>query len=603
MECHHLSELIHRQASKFGDEEALKIRDRDTHKWHSVSWNEFSKKVMSVAQALCHFGLKPQANVGIYTPNCAECFYVDYGAFANRGAVVPLYSTASTAQLTYIFREAEIEILFVGEQDQYDKAYTLQTSRITHLKQLIVLDPAVKFALNDKTTIYFEAFISPKNRNSQDIISVDKRMKSAQNEDTAHIIYTSGTTGESKGVVLTHANYRAVMQTHDIRLDYLKQRFLSMSFLPMAHIFEKAWSIYCFHRGCSIAICPDPHIVQDCLQEVRPEAMCSVPRFWEKVYAGVQEKIDNSNWLIANLFIDAINTGERYVMDYCNENKKAPLVLRLKFRFYDKTVYRLVKKAVGIERGVIFPAAGSFLSDEIITLLRALNIPLVYGYGLSETTATVTCYPRSQFEVGTVGKVMPETEVRIGDKGEILVKSASVMKEYYKKPKATATAFTEDGFFRTGDVGYLTENQGIVLTDRLKDLYKTSNGKYIAPQQLESRLTTDKYIEAAMVVGDQRRYVTALIIPDEAEVLRFAKSKGISRPSVEDLYRDKDIHELFEQRICAMQADIPGYEQIKRFELLSEPFSIQNGELTNTLKMKRRVILERYADVIDLMYA
>ena len=603
MECHHLSELIHRQASKFGDEEALKIRDMDTHKWYSVSWSEFSKKVMSVAQALCHFGLKPQANVGIYTPNRAECFYVDYGAFANRGAVVPLYSTASTAQLTYILREAEIEILFVGEQDQYDKAYTLQTSRITHLKQLIILDPAVKLMHNDKTTIYFEAFISPKNRNSQDIISVEKRMKSAQNDDTAHIIYTSGTTGESKGVVLTHANYRAVMQTHDIRLDYLKQRFLSMSFLPMAHIFEKAWAIYCFHRGCSIAICPDPHVIQDCLHEVRPEAMCSVPRFWEKVYAGVQEKIDNSNWLVANLFIDAINTGERYVMEYCNENKKAPLGLRLKFHFYDKTVYRLVKKTIGIEYGVFFPVAGSFLSDEIITLLRALNIPLVYGYGLSETTATVTCYPRSQFEVGTVGKVMPEMEVRIGDKGEILVKAASVMKEYYKKPKATAAVFTEDGFFRTGDVGYLTERQGIVLTDRLKDLYKTSNGKYIAPQQLESRLTSDKYIEAAMVVGDQRRYVTALIIPDEAEVLRFAKSKGISRQSIEDLYKDKDIHELFEQRICALQADISGYEQIKRFELLSEPFSIQNGELTNTLKMKRRVILERYADVIDLMYA
>ncbi|MDR0834747.1 MAG: long-chain fatty acid--CoA ligase [Candidatus Symbiothrix sp.] len=602
MEGYHLSELIHRQAKKFGDEEVLKVRDNDTYKWSSVSWDEFSKKVMSVAQALCHFGVKPQSNVGIYTSNRAECFYVDFGAFANRAAVVPMYATTSTAQITYIINEAEIEILFVGEQEQYDKAHALFATHATPIRQLIILDSNVQLSHNDKTSIYFEAFISPKNRTSQDITSVEKRLRAAQDEDTAHIIYTSGTTGESKGVVLTHANYRFVMQIHDIRLDYLPQRYLTMSFLPMAHIFEKAWSIYCLHRGCSIAICPDPRIIQDCLQEVRPQAMCSVPRFWEKVYAGVQEKIDDSNWLIGNLFINAINTGEKYTLEYVNRNKKAPWGLRMKFKFYEMTVYKKLKKTIGIENGVIFPAAGSFLADEIISFLRAVNIPLVYGYGLTETTATVACYPHYQFEIGTVGKVMPEAEVRICENGEILVKADSVMKEYYKKPKATAAAFTEDGFFRTGDAGYLTEKQGIVLTDRLKDLYKTSNGKYIAPQQLESRLMADKYIDSAMVVGDQMKFVSALIIPDEAETAKYAKSQGVTRQSLADLYKDPKIRELFEQRIQALQADVAGHEQIKRFALLSEPFSIQTGELTNTLKMRRKVILDKYKDVIEQMY-
>ncbi|GAP73482.1 hypothetical protein SAMD00024442_96_6, partial [Candidatus Symbiothrix dinenymphae] len=421
-------------------------------------------------------------------------------------------------------------------------------------------------------------------------------------DDIAHIIYTSGTTGESKGVVLTHANYLSVLKSHDTRLDYLPQRFLSMSFLPVAHIFEKAWSIYCFHRGCSIAVCPDPRFIQDCLQEVRPQAMCSVPRFWEKVYAAVQDKIDNSNWLFGNLFIDAINTGERYVFDFINENRKAPLGLRLKYNFYKSTVYKKLKKTIGIENGVIFPAAGSFLSDEIITFLRSVDIPLVYGYGLSETTATVTCFTHDKFEIGTVGKIMPETEVRIGENGEILVKGAGIMREYYKKPGATSGAFTEDGFFRTGDAGYLTENQGIVLTDRLKDLYKTSNGKYVAPQQIEARLLSGKLIDAAMAVGDQRKFVSALIVPNEAEVVKYAKSKGIEYQSLKNLYQTPQIREFFEQHIASLQSDLPGHEQVKRFELLTTPFSIETGELTNTLKMKRRVILEKYAGEIALMY-
>ena len=601
MKYYHLSTLVHRQAQRFGDEEAIKIRNQETGIWSSISWNDFSKKTWIVAEALCRRGVQPHDNIGIYTQNQAECLYIDFAAFANRAVMVPMYATSSVPQIAYMVKEAEIAILFVGEQVQYDNAYqVLRESEF--LKQLVVLDEKVQLAEDDNTSIYFEDFCSVENRNSDDRLLIEKRTQEAKEEDPAHIIYTSGTTGEPKGVVLTHANYIAVFRTHDIRLNYLPQRFSSICFLPMTHVFEKAWSIYCVHRGCSMAISFDPREIQTYIKEVRPQAMCSVPRFWEKVYAGVQDKIEHSSPILKALFLDAIKTGKKYNLDYKNRGKSAPWGLQLKFKFYDKTIYHLLKKVIGIENGVIFPTAGAALSEKIIRFLHSVNIPLAYGYGLTETSATVSCFPPIDFELGTVGKVMPDTEVRIGENNEIQVRAASIMKEYYKKPQATAEAFTEDGFFRTGDAGYLTEKQGIVLTERIKDLYKTSNGKYIAPQQLEARLMNDKYIDSAIVIGDQRKYVTALIIPAWEELEKYNLEHQITYQYKEELLVSPEIQKLFEQRIEAMQNEFANYEQIKRFTLLPEPFSIQAGELTNTLKMKRVFISEKYKDAIDKMY-
>ncbi|MDH8702527.1 long-chain acyl-CoA synthetase [Dysgonomonadaceae bacterium PH5-43] len=601
MDYYHLSQVIPTQTKKYGDEEVIKIRNHETQTWHSISWNELNKKVNTVAEALCHIGVKPEHNIGIYSQNTAECIYVDFGAFANKAVMIPMYATSSVPQVEYIINDAEIEILFVGEQWQYNNAYqVLKNSKF--LKQLIIIDPKVKLAEDDKTSMFFEQFCSPKNRNSQDMISVEKRRKEVKAEDTAHIIYTSGTTGEPKGVVITHSNYLAVMRTHDIRLNYLPKRFSSVCFLPMTHIFEKAWSIYCLHRGCSLAISFDPKEIQTYIKELRPQAMCSVPRFWEKVYAGVQDKINSSGPILRAIFIDAIKTGKKHNLEYRNKGIKAPWLLRTKFNFYNKTVFNMLKKVIGIENGLIFPTAGAALSDKINIFLQSVNIPIIYGYGLTETTATVCCFPNIGFELGTVGKIMPDTEVRIGEDNEIQVRAASVMKEYYKKPEATAAAFTSDGFFRTGDAGYITENDGIVLTERIKDLYKTSNGKYIAPQQIEGRLMNDKYIDTAIAIGDQRKYVTALIIPAVDEVKAFADKNNIAYSSTEELYKHPKVQELFEKQIGDMQNEFASYEQIKRFALLAEPFTIEGGELTNTLKMKRTFIADKFKDVIDKMY-
>jgi len=602
MEYNHLSQLVHHHALQFGDQEALKIRNKETGVWSSVSWEDFSKKVIAVARSMCHTGVKPRSNIGIYSQNMAECFYIDFGAFANRAAVVPMYATASVPQITYMIEEAEIQLLFVGEQLQYDNAWQVFQSS-NFLKQIVILDNSVVKAPMDKTSMYFDYFSSPKNRSSQDMIAVERRMKEVRNEDTAHVIYTSGTTGEPKGAVITHDNYLEAFRLHDIRLSYLPQRFLSISFLPLAHIFEKAWSIMCLHRGCTVAVNLDPKEITTSIKEIKPEAMCSVPRFWEKVYAGVQEKIEGSNFFIRSIYQHAVNIGKKYNIDYINKGKKPSMFLKWKYGFYSKVVYSKLKKVLGIERGVIFPCAGAMLSEPIVTFLRSVDIPLVVGYGLTETTATVSFFPPVDFELGTVGKALEGVEVRIGENNEIQVKGKTVMSGYYKKPQETAAAFTEDGWFRTGDAGRLTEKNGIILTERIKDLYKTSNGKYIAPQQLEGRLMDDKYIENAVIIGDQRKYVSALIVPAFEELKKYASDQGIRYENNQDLCRNRTIIELYKTRIGAMQNEFANYEQVKRFTLLPESFSIDTGELTNTLKMKRLFIAEKFKDSIEQMYS
>jgi len=601
MEYYHLSQLIPQHARKFGDQEALKTRDQATGIWSSISWEDFSKKIIALARSMCHAGIKPQSNVGIYTQNMVECLYVDFAAFANRAAVVPLYATSSVPQITYIIEEAEIQILFVGEQQQYDNAWQVfQTSNF--LKQIVIIDNKVTKASSDKTSVYFDYFSSPKNRSSHDILAVDKRMKEGQKDDTAHIIYTSGTTGVPKGVILTHSNYIETFRLHDIRMSYLPPRFLSISFLPLAHVFEKAWSIYCLHRGCTVAVNLDPKEITTSIKELRPEAMCSVPRFWEKVYAGVQEKIENSNFIVRAIYLNAIKTGKKYNLDYINKGKKSPLFLKWKHYFYSNTIFSVLKKVLGIERGQIFPCAGAMVSDKIAAFMRSVDIPLVVGYGLTETTATVSFFPLTNFEIGTVGEALPEVKVRIGEDNEIQVKGKIVTSGYYKKPQETAAAFTADGWFRTGDAGSLTERNGIIITERIKDLYKTSNGKYIAPQQLEGRLMDDKYIDTAVVIGDQRKYVTALIIPAFDELKKYASEQGIRYENLQELCQNPMIIGLYETRIKSMENEFARHEQIKRFTLLPEPFAIDSGELTNTLKMRRLFIAEKFKGLIDKMY-
>ena len=596
---YHFAELIHRQAEKYGNRTALKHRDNATGKWLKISWREFSDKVMLTAKAMAEFGIKVQENIGVYSQNMPQCLYTDFGAYGNRVVSIPMYATNSPGQIEYIINDAKIRTLFVGEQLQYNNAFKVQKDS-KYLERLVVFDPAVKMNPEDKTSIYFDDFLRlGDNAHAESTVKI--RMTEAVPEDLATIIYTSGTTGESKGVMLPHSCYLEAMRIHDVRLPLVTDKDLSMSFLPMTHIFEKAWCYYCLHKGVTIAINQDPKMIQKTLPEVHPTLMCNVPRFWEKVYAGVHEKINSASPAMKKIFLDAIETGRKYNLEYKNKGIPAPCSLKLKFQFYNKTVFTLLKRVLGIERGRFFPVAGAPLSDTVNEFLQSVNIPIAYGYGLSETTATVCFYPEIGFQFGSIGEVMPGVQVKI-DPGnnEILVKGKTVMSGYYNKPEETKRAFTEDGFFRTGDAGRL-EGNTLFFTERIKDLYKTSNGKYIAPQAIEMVMSGDNYIEQIAVIGDQRKFVSALIVPAYPLLEKYAGEKGISFESREELVKNKDIIRFIEARVEEHQKNLASYEKIKRFTLLPEPF-MMGCELTDTLKLRRPVVLQKYATEIEAMY-
>ena len=599
MTYHHLSVLVHRRAEKYGDKVALKYRDYETSQWIPITWNQFSQTVRQVANALIELGVQEEENIGIFSQNKPECLYVDFGAFANRAVTIPLYATSSPAQAQYIINDAQIRYIFVGEQFQYDAAFSV-FGFCQSLQQLIIFDRAVVRDPRDMTSIYFDEFLETgKGLPNNDI--VEERTSRASDDDLANILYTSGTTGEPKGVMLHHSNYMEAFRIHDIRLVDMSDQDISMNFLPLTHVFEKAWTYLCIHKGVQICINLRPVDIQTTIKEIRPTLMCSVPRFWEKVYAGVQEKIAQETGLKKAMMLDAIKVGKIHNIDYLRKGKTPPLMNQLKYKFYEKTVYALLKKTIGIENGNFFPTAGAAVPDEICEFVHSVGINMLVGYGLTESTATVSCFLNQGYEIGSVGTVMPDVEVKIGEENEILLRGKTITKGYYKKAEATAAAIDKDGWFHTGDAGYLKGDQ-LYLTERIKDLFKTSNGKYVSPQALETKLAIDRYIDQIAIIADQRKFVSALIVPVYGFVKDYAKEKGIEYKNMEELLQHPKILGLFRARIDTLQQQFAHYEQVKRFTLLPEPFSMERGELTNTLKLKRPVVAKNYKEVIDKMY-
>ena len=599
---YHFSELIQRQAEKYGNRTALKYRDDAAGRWTKISWNEFSELVTLTAQALADSGIAVQENIGVYSQNMPQCLYTYFGAYANRVVDVPMYATSSPSQIAYIVEDAQIHTLFVGEQLQYNNAFIVQKQKPNILKKLIIFDSSVRKNPEDKTSVYFDDFIRlGNNAHAESLVKI--RTSGALPEDIATIIYTSGTTGNPKGVVLTHANYLEAMRTHDLRIPQVTDRDSSMCFLPLTHIFERGWTCVCLMKGVLVAINRDPKQIQKTLPEINPTTMACVPRFWEKVYIGIQEKIRSASPTMQKLFHDAIATGHDYIINYKRTEKKAPLALKAKFEFYDKTLFTLVKKVVGIQNGRFFPVAGAPLSDTVLEFLLSLNIPIRYGYGLSETTATVCFFPEENYTIGSIGIIQPDLEVKIDPNNqEILVRGKTVMSGYYKRPEENAISFTADGFFRTGDAGRL-EGDTLYFLERIKDLYKTSNGKYIAPQAIELSITRDPYIEQVAVIGDQRKFVSALVVPNYELLEQYAKSKNLVYASREEMLKHELIHKLIQAHIEEHQRELASFEKIKRFTLLASPFTMESGALTDTLKLRRRVVNELYAKEIDAMYA
>lgn len=594
------SDLIQQQAKKYGDRVALKHRDYKTNTWVPTTWNQFAETVTIVSNALIELGVEVQENIGVFTQNKPESLFMDFGAFGIRAVTVPLYATSSEAQVHYILEDAQIRYLFVGEQQQYDVASRVMALS-SSLKQIVVFDRDVKIDSHDKTTMYMDDFLAlGKNRQHQ--AEVDKRIADSQKEDLMNILYTSGTTGESKGVMLSHSGYESVMDAHCKRFPGLGENDVVINFLPFTHVFERAWSCWCLVVGAELNINLRPQDIQMTIKEVRPTAMCSVPRFWEKVYAGVNEVINNTTGIKKTLMQDAIKVGREHNVEYVCKGKTPPMWLHMKYKFYEKTIYSLLKKTLGLDRGAFFPTAGAAIPPTVQEFVLSVGINMVAGYGLTESIATVSCENNFDHMVGSVGKLMPHMQIKFGENDEILLKGPAITKGYYKKEAATKASFTEDGWFRTGDAGYMKDGF-LFLTERIKDLFKTSNGKYIAPQAIETKMVVDRYIDQISIIADERKFVAALIVPDYKLVEKYAADKGIKYESMAELLKNEAVIALFKDRIDTLQQQFAHYEQIKKFTLLPEPFSMAKGELTNTLKIKRSVLNKNYAAEIEAMYA
>ncbi len=598
METLHFGDLIHAQARKYGDKVALNHRKNIQDDWTGISWSSFSEQVSSISKALLELGVNEGDRVGQFSNNMAENLIVDYALFANRAVVVPMYATSTAPQIEFIINDSEIAILFVGDQQQYEIALSV-LSHSHFLKKLIVFDDSVE--LSGDNSMYFDDLLAQGEKSNRHF-EVQNRRNEAIETDLACILYTSGTTGNPKGVMLPHSCLNEAVRIHGIRIPTMSDQDTSIAFLPLSHVFERMWCYLCLANGVLVYINLRPIEISEALKQVRPTMMCAVPRFWEKVYAAVQDNIAKMPPMKQGIVSWALATGKKYNIDYLRLGKTPPLGLKLRYFIADKLIYSKVKNTIGIDNAVLLPVAGAKLSDEINIFLRSMGVPIVYGYGLTESTASVSFFDYTGYEFGTVGKIIPDLEVKIGADNEILLKGKTIFPGYYRSPEANAAAFTEDGFFKTGDAGYIRGNS-IILTDRIKDLFKTSYGKYIAPQEIETRLILDKYIDQVAVIGDERPYVSAIIAPSLPDLESYAAKFNIAYTDADDLLSNPKIYEYMAQRILRMQAGMANYELIKKFTLISKPFSIQTGELTNTLKLKRTVILQRYKVLIDEMYA
>lgn len=598
-----LFEMIGVNASRFGDRAVYYHKDNATSKWESTAWNVFQRDVENVSLAFEILGLKPQQCVAVFSQNMPNNLITDFAAFRNRAISVPIYATSSKSEVDYIISDSRSHILCVGSQEHYDIARQVARENST-LQQIITYSPDIKLEADDSSTITWDSLLKLGAAASASCRSeVQSREDAAVPADIACLIYTSGTTGVPKGVILTHHNFDAAIAMHRQRLEYDPEEDISLCFLPLSHIFERAWTYFAITEGVRVYINQNPKLIQEAIKEVRPTIMCSVPRFWEKVYTAVQENISQMGFIQKTLVHRALKIGSIRNLKYARMGRKAPAIIEAQYRFFDSKVFSKVRKAIGVDRGNFFPTAGAPLSRNITEFLHSMGINIMIGYGLSETTATVTCFPKVGFEVGTVGTPLPEVQFKIGPGNEILVKGETVMQGYYNKPKETAEAFTPDGWFRTGDAGMVSEDGSLILTERIKDLFKTSNGKYIAPQALESRLGEDRYIEQVAVIGDQRKYVTAIIIPAYEALKEYASKHKIQYRSIEDLVKNSDIIKMIEKRIDELQKNFASFEQIKRFTLLPKAFSMETGELTNTLKIRRAIINQLYSREIEAMYA
>ena len=592
--AYHYVSLFRENIHKYPKKEAL-MRKIDAH-WQPISWEKLGTITTQLSKALLQQGVVPQQTVGILSQNTPQWTLTDLACLQIRAVTVPIYTSNTAEQALYVMNHAEIKFLFVGDEKQYLKALEV-ADQCPSLQKIILFDDHIPLK-EQKYSIHWTDFLALGNNDVLDD-ALQQRIDNRDLSDLFTVIYTSGTTGEPKGVMLTYENLAYQMLGHSQRLD-VDDTDSSLSFLPLTHVYERAWTFFCLYKAIVVYYLEDTNLVREALAEVRPTLMCAVPRFYEKIFATVHDKADAASFGKRMLFKLAVKTGRR-VLTLKEQNRKPSFLLKKAYNFFDKMVYTKLKAVLG-GRIKFMPCGGANLEPSIGRFFQSIGINVKLGYGMTETTATVSCWGDNRFNLQSVGTLMPNVQVRIGEENEILVKGGMVMKGYYKNPEETAKAFTPDGFLRTGDAGKIDENNNLFITERIKELMKTSNGKYIAPQLIEGKVGKYNLIEQIAVIADGKKFVSALIVPNYEMLSQAFKDLNIKYKNTADLIKHSQVIEYIGKQLQKFQSDLPDYEQIKKFTLLPTAFSIERNEITPTLKLRRKVIYANYSREIEAMY-
>ncbi|ERB62669.1 long-chain fatty acid--CoA ligase [Vibrio coralliilyticus OCN008] len=590
----HIVKRIREQIAKSGDRIALKHKVGEM--WNGISWKQFGQQVDALSLALLTHGIKVQDKIGIFANNMPQWTITDFAALQTRAVTVPIYPTNTAAQSCYILQDADVRILFVGEQAQFDAAVSI-FDQCPQLELIVAMSDDVDVGDYDFARSW-QQFVVAADKAMQD--ELDTRLNDADIEDLLTLIYTSGTTGQPKGVMLDYGNVAAQLEGHDARLS-LSQDDVSLCFLPLSHVFERAWTFYVLYRGATNCYLQDTMQVREALSEVQPTVMCAVPRFYEKIFSAIHEKVSKAPMIRKVLFTWAVNMGAK--MAACDQEGRQPsLILKKSHQLADKLVLSKLRALLG-GRINFMPCGGAKLDETIGRFFHAMGINVKLGYGMTETTATVSCWADNSFNPDSIGMAMPGAQVKIGENNEILVRGPMVMRGYYKMPEETAKTFDEHGFLKTGDAGHIDEDGNLFITDRIKELMKTSGGKYIAPQMIEGAIGKDHFIEQIAVIADTRKFVSALIVPCYDSLEEYAKELNIKYHDRVELIKHHQVVEMLEKRVNDLQQELAKFEQVKKFKLLPKAFSMDEGELTPTQKLRRKVINDKYQDEIEEMYS
>ncbi len=596
MKYQSLAQMFYTTCQTYPDKVGMMFKKGGSYQ--SIRYKEIEATVTRLANGLAALGVQKGDKVVLLSENRVEWSWSDYAILSNGAATVPIYPTLLAPHIKFITNNSDAKVVIVSNDHQLSKVLEV-LDELPQVEHLVIIDPGE--LKHDKLLTFQELQDKGEAFLKANPDEIKNRIQSTQADDLATIIYTSGTTGEPKGVMLTHGNFLSNIEA-SLRALPITPDEIFLSFLPLSHVFERMVGHFlATYQGCTVAYAESIETVPQNLLEVRPTLMASVPRFFEKVYGRVMESLEAGSALKKSLFMWAVGVGKE-ALKYKQNGKPIPGGLfALKYKLADKLVFSKLKERVG-GRIKFFVSGGAPLSKEIGEFFGSADLLILEGYGLTETSPVISVNRLEKFKFGSVGLPLDNVEVKIAEDGEILCKGPNVMQGYYKNEAATKEAIDEDGWFHTGDIGIIDEDGFLVITDRKKNLIVTAGGKNVAPQPIENLLITSQYIEQAVVIGDKRKFISALIVPNLDALKAFAQERGITYQSTRELLDHPEVNKLIRQEIDNVSKDLARYETIKKFALIEEPFTIESGELTPTLKVKRRVVEERYKDIIDKMY-